>query len=147
MTEPSEQIRARYPTVAFLVTSGIGVLLLLLSFVIRVRIVVEQPTLGDVTPLVRIVWRAVLGIATLGSFALGVYDVVAGIELRGRKEKRVEISGDANDVDFHVHVTKDVRQSDLTSVDDLQSKETVRRPGLSEPVDNGTSDDESLEEL
>lgn len=147
MTELSDWNRTRYPTVALLVTSGIGVLLLLLSFVIRVRIVVEQPSVGDVTPLVRIGWRAVLGIATLGSFALGVYDFVAGIELRGQSSTRVEVSGDDNDVDLHLHGRGASRRSvPIATREEIPENDTVPRYS-SEPGDNGTSDDEMLEEL
>jgi len=96
-----------------LVLLGIGGLLLLsLSFVVEVRIVVESPALGDVTGIVQLLWNVILGIATLGSFALAVYNYQQDTD-SCPPPIRFSVKGRNHDIDFHLHMddSEDITES------------------------------------
>lgn len=97
-TEPN--FRQYFPT-ALLFGSLVGLFLLGASYVVEVRIIVEEPRYGDVTTLARTLWRAVLGITTVGSFLIGVYTLVSdGDDSKGLPTK-VEIKGTGHDINVY----------------------------------------------
>lgn len=96
--------RRRSPTVPLLV-GGISLLLFAASFVVDVRIIFERPNYGDVTAIVELIWRAVLGVATLGSFLLEIYNFRSKAESADDSITGLEIGGMNHDIDFHVHVS------------------------------------------
>lgn len=101
--------RRRSPTVLLLV-GGISLLLFVASFAVEVRIIFERPSYGDVTVIVELIWRTVLGIATLGSFLLEIHTLRSDTEANEESIKGLEINGMNHDIDFHVHVS-DISES------------------------------------
>jgi hypothetical protein len=93
----------RYSPRFLFVVSVATLELLVVSFLVDVRIVLERPNYGDVTTTVRVLWRVVLGLATLGSFLIGVYNSVSR-EADGGPTRGFEIKGRNHDIDFHVHI-------------------------------------------
>lgn len=123
----------------------VGVLALLLfvaSYVVEVRIVLVNPAYGDVTSAVRLLWRAVLGVTTVGSFLLGVRELFGGKDGSDGPATRVEIGGTGHEIDVYPgrserdDATVSVRSPDVAG-------EAVEPAGDSE---DGRSDDEAREE-
>ena len=72
MAERLDLNRLKSPT-ALTTLGTAGLVLLILSFIVEVRIIFEYPAYGDITGVVRGLWSLILGIATLGSFALAIH--------------------------------------------------------------------------
>lgn len=91
----------QYLPTALLLVSLVGLFLLGASYSVEIRIIIEKPRYGDVTELARTLWRAVLGVTTIGSFLLGVYTFVRdGNDSKGLPTK-VEIKGTGHDIDVY----------------------------------------------
>lgn len=102
MVERLDLNRLKSPSV--LITLGtVGLILLILSFIVEVRIIFEYPAFGDITGVVRVLWNLILAIATLGSFALAVHNYRRDDDSSG-PSTRFSVRGRNHDIDFHVHI-------------------------------------------
>lgn len=102
MVEKLDLNRLKSPSV--LITLGtVGLILFILSLVVEVRIIFEYPAYGDVTGVVRGLWSLILGIATLGSFALAVHNYRRDDDSSG-PPTQFSVRGRNHDIDFHVHI-------------------------------------------
>lgn len=102
MVERLDLNRPKSPSV--LITLGtVGLILFILSLVVEVRIIFEYPAYGDVTGVVRGLWSLILGIATLGSFALAVHNYRRDDDSSG-PPTQFSVRGRNHDIDFHVHI-------------------------------------------
>lgn len=89
-------------TSVLLVLGATGSILLILSFIIEIRIIFENPPFGDVTGFLGGVWSLLLAVATLGSFALAVHNYRRDDDPSG-PSMEFRVSGRRNDVDYHLH--------------------------------------------
>jgi len=86
--------------------AGVGLVafaILVCSFVIRVRIILEYPAYGDVTGVVGTIWSIILGGATIGSFALAVHNYRTVDESKGPATKFIvegDIKGEGQEVNI-----------------------------------------------
>lgn len=81
---------------------GLFTLLLLgLSYFIEVHIIVTGRVHGDVTRPASLLWRAILGTTTIGSFGIAVYNTVTNTETSSEPARTVEIKGVGHDI--HVY--------------------------------------------
>ncbi|WP_152424477.1 MULTISPECIES: hypothetical protein [Halococcus] len=109
----------------------VGVVALVLfsaSYLVDVRIIVENPNYGDVTAGVRTLWRVILGITTVGSFAIGIYNLTTDGNGDSGPSTGFKIEGEGHDVDVHLHWSRERRE---------------RVGGESEPVQEESDDDSS----
>ncbi|WP_436930115.1 hypothetical protein [Halosimplex halobium] len=81
----------------------VGVALLVASLLVEVRVVVTSPDLGDVTGVLRTLWRTLLAIATLGSFLLAVRNARDDGTSSDSPARTFEIKGENHDIDVHLH--------------------------------------------
>lgn len=103
---------------------GLGALLLLVgSFFVDVRIVVERPHLGDVSHLVGIAWQTTLAGATLGSFLLAYRNYAAETRSSDGTPLDFEIRGQDHDIDVHLHIAS------LFDTDDDSDRAHERKGG------------------
>lgn len=123
----------------------VGILALLLfgaSYVVDVRVVVVDPDYGDVTSAVRLLWRAILGVTTIGSFLLGIRELVGGDDGPDGPATRVEIGGTGHEINVYPgrserdDATVSVRPADVEG----ETEESAGGP------EGGERDDEDREE-
>lgn len=88
---------------ALLALGTAGLILLILTFIIEVRIIFEDPAFGDITGLLRSLWSLILAVATLGSFALAVHSYRRDDDPSG-PSTQFSVRGRNHDIDFHVHI-------------------------------------------
>lgn len=74
------------------------------SFFVTARVVVENPNYGDVTPQLELLWRVIMGIATLGSFYIGLRSLGSDTGGSEGPSTRFHFEGQNHDIDFHLHV-------------------------------------------
>lgn len=118
-----------------LITLGtVGLILLILSFIVEIRIIFEYPAYGDVTGVVRALWSLILGIATLGSFALAVHNYRRDDD-SGGPSTQFSVRGRNHDIDFHIHIGEPD-----------ESNEPAQRQGKGEEDDKGPHPDSSSED-
>ncbi|WP_136688263.1 hypothetical protein [Halorhabdus amylolytica] len=128
----------RYHPHVFALVGGITLTLLILSFLVEVRIIVESPDYGDVTSISSTLWQTILGLTTIGSFVLAVYNYRAEIDNSDGPATEFTIRGRNHDIDFHLHVADDERKSDRES-QDVESTEQQEAKGESEDSDSQKS--------
>lgn len=102
MIERIDLNRFKSPSV-FIILGTVGLILFTLSLIVEVRIIFEYPAYGDVTGVVRGLWRLILGIATLGSFALAIHNYRRDDDSSG-PPTQFSVRGRNHDIDFHVHI-------------------------------------------
>jgi hypothetical protein len=102
----------RYHPYVFVLVGGVALALFVLSFLVEVRIVVENPNYGDVTSAISILWQAILGLTTVGSFVLAVYNYRTDVDDSDGPATGFTIRGENHDIDFHLHVEGDEHESD-----------------------------------
>jgi len=96
----------RFTSPSVLIVLGtVGLILFVLSVIVEVRIVFEYPAYGDVTGIVRGIWSLILGVTTLGSFALAVHSYRRDEESSG-PSTQFSVRGRNHDIDFHVHINE-----------------------------------------
>lgn len=100
MDLPETSYRRYFPAVLLLV-SLVALFLLGASYVVEIRIIVEEPQFGDVTEIVWTLWRAILGVTTIGSFLIGVYALVGDEDDSDGLPTKVEIKGTGHDIDVY----------------------------------------------
>ncbi|WP_157884850.1 hypothetical protein [Halorubrum aethiopicum] len=88
---------------SLLVLGTVGFILLILTFIIEVRIIFENPAFGDITDVFRVFWSLILAVATLGSFALAVHSYRRDDDPSG-PPTQFSVRGRNHDIDFHVHI-------------------------------------------
>lgn len=105
--------------------SLVGIIALLLfcaSYLVDVRIVVESPNYGDVTAGVAALWRLVLGVTTVGSFAIGIYSLVADDDESDGPAMGFEIKGEDHDIDIYLQLPdEEAANEDETAADEDES--------------------------
>lgn len=107
----------RYHPFVFVLVGGVALTLLILSFLIEVRIIVESPNYGDITSVIVTLWQAILGLTTIGSFLLAAYNYRAKLDDSEGPATGFTIHGQNHDIDFHFHVKDTENESDRESVD------------------------------
>ena len=93
----------RYSPWTLLLVGSLTVILLMVSFFVEIRVLITSPNFGDVTGIVWTILQVLLAAATLGSFCLGIYNLVADDEHSGGPANTFEIKGDNHDIDLHLH--------------------------------------------
>lgn len=88
---------------ALLLVASVGSILFAASFFVEVRIIVTNPNIGDVTEILRTGWRALLAVATVGSFLLAVYNASTDDTPSDGPASTFEIKGENHDIDVHLH--------------------------------------------
>lgn len=96
-----ERDYSRYFPVFLLLVSLVALLLLGVSYFVKVRIIIENPSYGDVTNTIQALWRATLGVTTIGSFLIGVYTLVGERDSSNSPPTKVEIKGTGHDIDVY----------------------------------------------
>lgn len=91
----------------FVLVGGVALTLFVLSLLIEVRVIVENPNYGDVTALLSTLIQAILGLTTVGSFLLAVYNYRADGGDGDGTGTRFTIRGRHHDIDVHLHVGDD----------------------------------------
>lgn len=94
----------RYSPRVLVAVGTVTLAFLALSFVVEIRVVIETPRVGNVTRLIQTFWRVFLGIATIGSFLLAIYNRTTDEHSPRGTARGFEIRGRNHDIDFHVHV-------------------------------------------
>ncbi|MCG1002604.1 MULTISPECIES: hypothetical protein [Halobacterium] len=82
--------------------------ILICSFIIRVRIILEYPAFGDITGVVGTIWSVILSGATLGSFGLAVHNYRTDDESEGPATGFTvegDIKGEGHE--FHLYLSPD----------------------------------------
>lgn len=97
----SETSYRRYFPAVLLLVSLVALLLLGASYFVEIRIIIEEPQFGDVTEIVRTLWRAILGVTTIGSFLIGVYALASDEDDSDGLPTKVEIKGTGHDIDVY----------------------------------------------
>jgi hypothetical protein len=107
-----------------LILGVVAFLLFIGSYFVSVQVIVENPDYGDVTSTLRLAWRLIMGVATLGSFYIGIRSLDIG---EGRTEgpsTSFHFEGQNHDIDFHLHVddASTVRPSQDTQLVESRSE-------------------------
>lgn len=132
--------RLKSPSV--LITLGtVGLILLILSFIVEVRIIFEYPAYGDITGVVRGFWSLILGIATLGSFALAVQNYRRDDDSRG-PSTHFSVRGRNHDIDFHVHFGEPDESSEPAQQEEESEEDDEEPDPDSVPESEETGDSE-----
>jgi len=105
MADTSYLYKLRSSPLFFGILGLIALLFLVLSYLIKVRIILESPAYGDVTGVVGAVWSICLGIATIGSFMLAIHNFRRGTDSDGPATD-FSIEGENHDIDVHLHVNE-----------------------------------------
>lgn len=103
MPDVSHLYKLRSSPFFFVILGILGVLILVLSHFIEIRIILESPAYGDITGVVGTIWSLLLGVATLGSFALGAHNF-RSTDNSGGPATEFSIEGETQDIDVHLHV-------------------------------------------
>lgn len=126
------------PTV--LVASGVaGLILLVATAVIEIRIIVEQPALGDVTTLVEAAVRVGLGVATLGSFLLALNNYLSEAPETGGPERTIVIQGRDHDIYIDVDMNEEFFESDVETDSEPEERESESQDEDDEQTGSGES--------
>ena len=91
----------RYPPRRLAFLGLFSLFLFGLSYLIEVQIIITGPVHGDVTRPASLLWRAILGSTTIGSFAIALYNIVTSTETSTEPARTVEIKGIGHDI--HVY--------------------------------------------
>ncbi|MFD1572214.1 hypothetical protein [Halorubrum laminariae] len=127
-------------TSVLLALGATGLLLLILSFIIEVQIIFENPPFGDVTGFLGGIWSLLLAIATLGSFALAVHNYRHDDDPSG-PSMQFSVRGRNNDVDYHVHIGGSDDSDESAQQEDEENNEGPRPDSVSEYEEAGDSEE------
>lgn len=128
----------RYSPIELAAVGVFALVFLAISYVVDVRIILETPNYGDVTAVLGTLWRTILGITTIGSFLLAVYNLRTDSTRSNGPATGFSIRGENHDIDFHIHMS-DLDDSGETTNDDEE-------PDVSSDDESRKSDPRSEED-
>lgn len=94
--------RLKSPSI-LLILGTVGLILFGISFIVEIRVILEYPAYGEVTNVIRGLWSLILGVATIGSFALAAHSYRRDDDSSG-PPTNFSVRGRNHDIDFHVHI-------------------------------------------
>lgn len=97
----------KYSPLTLVSLGVIGLVLLAVTYFVKVRIILVHPNYGDVTAIVQGFWRLAVGLATIGSFLLAAHNHTSSTESNSGPATGFSIQGENHDIDVYLNVGED----------------------------------------